>query len=193
MKRAEKKIINQKKHAELQAKARAKLKEEEKPQIIKEDIWSPEFIEKILDQVAEGKGLKPICKENKVSFRHFYRKLEEDEELRKKYDQAKKISAALDFDKIEEIAEERPREIFDAQGNKVFDRSDIEWKKVRMDAIKYRLPRKDRKYSDKLELGSDPENPLKIESKVEVVEKSIDERIKDIIRLSVSSRESTKS
>jgi hypothetical protein len=170
MKRAEKKIINQKKHAELQAKARKKLKEEKKPDKIDAKVWSPEFIESILDQVAEGKYLKHICEENRVAFRWFYKKIYEDEELTKQYEEAKRISAALDFDRLDEIAEERPREIVDAQNNKVFDRSDIEWKKVRMDCIKYRLPRKDKRYSDRIEMAGDKENPLGF-AKIDVPER----------------------
>lgn len=188
MKRKEKKELNKKIFAEMQKKARKEHNEKNKAEKIEEKKWSPEFIESILDQIADGKALKHICKENGVAFRNFYRKLNQDEELQKKYEEAVKISAANDFDEMQIIAQTQPRTIFDAQGNEVYDKSDIDYKKLQLDNHKWRLSRKDRKYSDKLELSGDPKNP--IHTKNEVIDKTDDilnARIKEIIRLSESS------
>jgi hypothetical protein len=144
--RKEKKEINKKLWQDSANKARALVKNERKEIIasLREDdelTWQDKFLEAIklgLNMVecanACAKGLGDI-----------YKEFDENEDFNKNYTRAREISNDLKAEFLEAINEEPPREGFDAQGNKFYDKTELQWRKAKEDTTKWLLSIRDPK------------------------------------------------
>lgn len=160
--RKEKSAINKANYAKIkeQLAKDAKAQRESK---IEAQRNSDEFFNQILEELFTGKSLSKILKENRAT-NYFYAKLKEDEEFRNRYLETRSLVNQIEFEEIKQIADERPREINDAQGNKIYDKTELEWRKLRIEAAKWSLAKREpKKYGDKLELAGDPTAPVKMQ------------------------------
>jgi len=89
------------------------------------------------------------------------------------YTRAREEQAETHADEIVSIADETPqtREIKDKDGNVLaitLDSAYIQWQKQRIDSRKWNAAKqRPRKYGDKVTLGGDVDNPIRIEAEVE--------------------------
>jgi hypothetical protein len=89
------------------------------------------------------------------------------------YTRAREEQAETHADEIVSIADETPqtREIKDKDGNVLaiaLDSAYIQWQKQRIDSRKWNAAKqRPRKYGDKVTLGGDADNPIRIEAEVE--------------------------
>lgn len=112
--------------------------------------WTKERIEEvfpeIFERISEGESLISICKDKKnPAPRVFLEKIDEYEELRKRYIRAREIAALRDLDKIDQIATEPLLFVEVKQGEnglgayserKTID--NVQRSRLKIDAIKWR-------------------------------------------------------
>jgi hypothetical protein len=80
------------------------------------------------------------------------------------YTKAREDQADTLADEIHAIADQMPMEKTDKEGNTSLDSAYINWMRLRIDARKWTASKlKPRKYGDRLALGGDADNPLRIE------------------------------
>jgi hypothetical protein len=110
--------------------------------------------------------------------------LQQKPDFLEQYTRAREEQADTLADEIVDIADERPEvnELIDKKTGEVLSidlsSSYIAWQKNRIEARKWTAMKlRPKKYGDKLELGGDPNNPLKFEVKVEA-EQNLAELVK---------------
>lgn len=167
--RKEKSELNKAKHKESLKKIAARqsaqkiLQEKEILENIAKAQSEEQVFGKILEEIRSGKTVRSIFSALGQDRSKLYAYCKENPDYDKRYKEALEIGCESQFDEIGDIAHEIPREIYDAQGNRVYDKSDIEWKRLRIDAAKWTLAKKmPKKYGDKLELGGDPTSPMRM-------------------------------
>lgn len=125
----------------------------------------------ICEQIAQGRPLTKICKEDGMpGVATVYRWLTEQPLFAERYTRAREDQADTMADELVAIADETPETetVFDKNGNPIDIRMHsayVQWQKNRVDARKWVAAKlKPRKYGDKTFISGDPENPLKVEN-----------------------------
>ena len=116
----------------------------------------------ICARLAEGEPITKITKDAHMPGQAtIYRWLIDNEQFREMYESARKDGAHTLASQIQEIADEKPLEVFDEAGNRRYDSGSISYNKLRMEARKWLaakyLPRV---YGDRQILAGDAENPV---------------------------------
>jgi hypothetical protein len=126
----------------------------------------------ICARLAEGEPITKITKDAHMPGQAtIYRWLIDNEQFREMYESARKDGAHTLASQIQEIADEKPLEVFDEAGNRRYDSGSISYNKLRMEARKWLaakyLPRV---YGDRQILAGDAENPVEIKQDASVFE-----------------------
>jgi hypothetical protein len=125
----------------------------------------------ICTRIAEGESLREIIKSEGMPDRTVvYDWLLKDPDFANRYARARDEQADTLADEIIAIADEQP-EIIVVKDKKTgaviehkLDNAFLQWQKNRIDARKWTAMKlKPKKYGDKLALGGDPDNPVKLE------------------------------
>ena len=149
--------------------------------------YSQALADAICVRLSQGESLRSIVKDDDMpSQRVVYLWLQEKPDFLQQYTRAREEQADTLADEIVDIADERPEvnELIDKKTGEVLSidlsSSYIAWQKNRIEARKWTAMKlRPKKYGDKLELGGDPNNPLKFEVKVEA-EQGLAELVKQI-------------
>jgi hypothetical protein len=155
---------------------------ETKPKIGRPTIFKQEIADIICIMLSEGMSLRQILKadtQGKLPAQStIYEWLIRFPLFAEQYARAREEQADTNADEILEIADEMPPEYTDKDGRTYLDQTFIAWQKNRIEARKWTAMKlKPKKYGDKLELGGDPNNPLKFEVKIEA-EQNLAELVK---------------
>jgi hypothetical protein len=136
--------------------------------------YTQAIAEELCRRLGLGEGLQPICREPAMpSQAVVYVWLRRHPEFLEMYTRAREEQAETHADEIVSIADETPqtREIKDKDGNVLaiaLDSAYIQWQKQRIDSRKWNAAKqRPRKYGDKVTLGGDADNPIRIEAEVE--------------------------
>lgn len=140
--------------------------------------YSEKIVEDICDRVACGESLNKICASEGMPHRRtVMRWLIDHEEFKRRYDVAKDMQADALVDEVLEIADDGSKDwktVTTRGGNeeKVVDNEAVQRSRLRVDARKWLAGvLKPRKYGDKtqLELSSDPNKPVVVVDRIEIV------------------------
>jgi hypothetical protein len=126
----------------------------------------------ILERIERGESLRTILKDSDMpSTRTFYKWLESDELLVKQYARACELRAENLFDEIIDIADDSSGDIkYDKDGNPYLDNEFVQRSRVRIDARKWVLGKLNpKKFSDKVTLQGDADNPIQSKLTIEVL------------------------
>lgn len=116
--------------------------------------YTPEIAERILEQLAQGMGLRTICKEDGMPTETAVRKWVHDdvEGFGSRYARARAIGLDSVAEEIIDIADEAPRMTATKDGEQV-DSGDVSHRKLRIDSRKWLLSKiLPKKYGDKVEV-----------------------------------------
>jgi hypothetical protein len=136
-------------------------------------------------RISQGESLRSIVKDGEMPSQSVvYLWLQQKPDFLEQYTRAREEQADTLADEIVDIADERPEvnELIDKKTGEVLSidlsSSYIAWQKNRIEARKWTAMKlRPKKYGDKLELGGDPNNPLKFEVKIEA-EQNLAELVK---------------
>lgn len=138
--------------------------------------YTPVQIDKILDtvliRIEQGEALRTILKDSDMpSTRTFYKWLESNELLVKQYARACELRAENLFDEILDIADDASGDTkYDKDGNPYLNNEFVQRSRVRIDARKWVLGKLNpKKFSDKLTLTGDADNPIQSKLTIEVL------------------------
>jgi hypothetical protein len=165
------------------AKAKGAATPPKAPEPVKKKIGRPTIFTKLLGdiictRIAEGESLREIIKSEGMPDRTVvYDWLLKDPEFANRYARARDEQADTLADEIIAIADEQP-EIIAVVDKKTgaliehkLDGAFLQWQKNRIDARKWTAMKlKPKKYGDKLALGGDEGNPIKVEAEVQAQE-----------------------
>jgi len=147
--------------------------------------YTPAIAEEIAQRISMGEPLRKICRdEHMPEWRTVYDWLAKDEDLSARVAHAREAGHEAMAEETLVIADERPElnPIIDSKTGEVIriDLSSayIAWQRNRIDTrLKLLACWSPAKYGNKLQMGGDPKNPLKIEVKTEA-ENSLAELLK---------------
>lgn len=147
--------------------------------------YNQSIADAICVRISQGESLRSIVKDEKMPSQSVvYLWLQQKPDFLEQYTRAREEQADTLADEIVNIADERPEvnPIIDNKTGELIrielSSSYIAWQKNRIEARKWTAMKlRPKKYGDKLELGGDPHNPLKIEVKTEA-EQSLAELLK---------------
>lgn len=136
--------------------------------------YTPELAVKICEQLAVGNSLRTVCKADDMpSVATIFVWIQKHPEFKEQYARAKEESADALAEEILDIADEGSNDWMEAN-----DPDNPGWKangehiqrsRLRVDTRKwYASKLKPKKYGEKLELGSDPNKPLRHVMKIEL-------------------------
>lgn len=147
----------------------------QKPKIGRPTTFSQHIADVICIRIAEGESLREIVKDEGMPDRStVYDWLLRHSAFADQYARAREEQADTLADEIIAIADEQPEVIAvtNKQGELIEHKLDgafLQWQKNRIDARKWTAMKlKPKKYGDKLALGGDAENPLKVEADVSI-------------------------
>jgi len=142
--REEKSEINKKNWQEniLKARALTKLEKEAAIKTIKEDD-SVEWQDKFVEAIKLGLNMIEAAKASTKGLDSVYRLLDDDEKFKKDYTHARLIADENKASFLEEMQNEEPRTIYDPQGNAIYDKTDLMWRKAKEDTTKWLLAIRD--------------------------------------------------
>ena len=149
--------------------------------------YSEKIASEICTRLTQGEPLVQMCRDEHLPHvSTIYRWLARHPDFCDTYARAREEQADTLADQIVQIADERPEvnPIIDNKTGELIrielSSSYIAWQKNRIEARKWTAMKlRPKKYGDKLELGGDPNNPLKIEVKTEA-EQGLAELVKQI-------------
>jgi len=147
--------------------------------------YSEKIASEICTRLTQGEPLVQMCRDEHLPHvSTIYRWLARHPDFCDTYARAREEQADTLADQIVQIADERPEvnPIIDSKTGELIrielSSSYIAWQKNRIEARKWTAMKlRPKKYGDKLELGGDPNNPLKFEVKVEA-EQNLAELVK---------------
>jgi hypothetical protein len=149
--------------------------------------YNQSIADAICVRISQGESLRSIVKDEEMPSQSVvYLWLQQKPDFLEQYARAREEQADTLADEIVDIADERPEvnELIDKKTGEVLSidlsSSYIAWQKNRIEARKWTAMKlRPKKYGEKLELGGDPNNPLKFEVKVEA-EQGLAELVKQI-------------
>ncbi len=109
--------------------------------------------------------MRTALQANSINPQTWYRALDADAELCKRYARAKEVQCTAMEDEIIDIADAREGDVMvDEDGRRIVDNEAVQRARLRVDARKWVLSKRiPKKYGEKLELGGNPEAPIKID------------------------------
>lgn len=129
--------------------------------------FSKELFDNICDQIAEGKSLRSICRQDDMpSKSNVMRWLNEKPELQDQYTRARNEQADTLFEECLDIADNGSRDVIEGEdGKKIVDHEVINRARLRIDTRKWMAGKlRPKKYGDKVVLGGDNDmDPIKTE------------------------------
>ena len=134
--------------------------------------YSEEVASAILERIAEGESLNKICKDDAMPSKStVFKWLGEISGFSDRYARAREAQADVLFDEILEIADDGLNDTYtDDEGNVRTNQDVIARSRLRVDARKWMAGKlRPKKYGEKLELSGDPENPLQMVTRIEMV------------------------
>ena len=135
--------------------------------------------EDVLLYLEKGWGVDRSYKKVGLVGTAFYDRLRSDKDYHGRVTRAREVGNELEFEKMLEIAEEQPNQIYDPQGNQIFDRTHIQWKQQILDVRKWRLAIKNpQKYSSTTRVDS--QISAKVETTIDSCEFIDGEEVKDL-------------
>ena len=143
--RKQKREINKATWRELSREARA-LSKKEREEVIKEirncDL---DWRDKYLEALQMGLSIAEAASASKKGLNYIYAERRSNEEFDNEHTRAREISNDLKAEAIEAMNEETPREGIDAQGNRFYDKTELQWRKAKEDSAKWLLSVRDPK------------------------------------------------
>jgi hypothetical protein len=147
--------------------------------------YTPAIAEEIAQRISMGEPLRKICRdEHMPHWTVMYDWLAQDEDLSLRVARAREAGYEALAEEALEIADERPEinELIDKKTGEILNidlsSAYIAWQRNRVDTrLKLLACWSPAKYGNKLQMGGDPKNPLKIEVKTEA-ENSLAELLK---------------
>jgi hypothetical protein len=146
-------------------------------------VYSLELADKICERLACGESMRSVCRDDAMpAMSTLFKWLREIPQFSQQYEKAKEESAEALMEDILDIADNDVKApvIVDGEpviiGGKVVERVDsaaVSHAKLRVDARKWAASKlKPKKYGDKLNVGGQEDNPLKIDTEwtIRVVE-----------------------
>jgi hypothetical protein len=147
----------------------------QKAKVGRPTTFSQHIADVICIRIAEGESLREIVKDEGMPDRStVYDWLLRHSSFADQYARAREEQADTLADEIIAIADEQPEVIAvtNKQGELIEHKLDgafLQWQKNRIDARKWTAMKlKPKKYGDKLALGGDAENPLKVEADISI-------------------------
>lgn len=142
--------------------------------------WTDEVADEICRRLAEGAGLEEICADEHLpDSAQVYRRLHVDADFCEKYARARESQAEHHLDEIIAIADNATDDVMflamdgqpDGDGGKpAINHSAIARARLQIDARKWVMSKlAPKKYGDKQILAGDADNPLKLDTKIEIV------------------------
>lgn len=99
---------------------------------------TPEIENAILAALETGESLRKACADSGVTAASVLRWVDEDDELRKRYAQARARGADAEFERLQALVEEEPP--VDESGK--VDSGWVQWQRLRVDTAKWALAKK---------------------------------------------------
>ena len=135
--------------------------------------YSQEQAIRICTAIAEGKSLNSLIKtEGMPDISTVYRWIAEHQSFREMYTKAREDQADTLADEILHISDEEPMQVIRTEDGGTIERLDsagINRNRLRVDARKWVASKlKPRKYGDRTTLAGDAENPMRLETVVEI-------------------------
>ncbi len=131
--------------------------------------YNEETALKICERLAEGESLRAICLDDDMpSKSSVFRWLDANQSFRDQYARAREFQADTMADEIQDIADDGTNDWMEKRLNdgsviEVVNHEHIQRSRLRVDTRKWVASKlKPKKYGDKLDLGSDPERPLRM-------------------------------
>ncbi len=131
--------------------------------------YNEETALKICERLAEGESLRAICLDDDMpSKSSVFRWLDANPSFRDQYARAREFQADTMADEIQDIADDGTNDWMEKRLNdgsviEVVNHEHIQRSRLRVDTRKWVASKlKPKKYGDKLDLGSDPERPLRM-------------------------------
>jgi len=133
--------------------------------------YTPELAALICNRIQCGEGMAQICRtEGMPVERTVYRWLETRPEFQQMYARAREIQADYFVDEIIEISDDSRNDWMKREGELVTDHEHVNRSRLRVDSRKWAAAKlAPRKYGDKLAVGGDADNPLKVYHRVAYV------------------------
>lgn len=133
-----------------------------KPKTGRPSTYTDEIALTICEELALGKSLATVAEiEGMPTVRCMMKWLQKRESFVQMYVRAREASADLLAEEIKDIADAKPAMMTDKGGALRVDPGSVQDKNLRVEARKFLAAKlKPRKYGDRLELASDPDNPL---------------------------------
>lgn len=117
--------------------------------------YSDELALRICEMIENGLSTREVAKIINTAVSNLFYWINTHKFFSERYAKAKEIAVDLEFEELKEIADEKPVQIYDAQANKVFDKSEILWRQQRIDVRKFRVAKlAPKKYGDKLQVDA---------------------------------------
>lgn len=150
---------------------------------------SPEKLSEVLEQIAEGKSVRGICSaENMPSERSIYAYLAASDEFSQQYARAREAQMDRYAEEILEISDDSTNDYMEKKNKdgstyEAFDAEHVQRSRLRVDSRKWLMSKlAPKKYGEKVQIGGDAENPIRIEAVKRVI---VDPRIGNTNRESV--------
>ena len=127
--------------------------------------YTPELAQEICDRISKGEPLLQICKDDRMPERRtVYDWLERIDGLSVQFARAREAGCDAMAEESLSIMDREPLAVFDDAGNKRYDSGSIAWNKNRAEhRLKLLACWNPKKYGSKVQLGGDPDNPVKVE------------------------------
>ena len=127
--------------------------------------YTPELAQEICDRISRGEPLLQICKDDRMPERRtVYDWLERIDGLSAQFARAREEGCDAMAEQSLAIMDGEPLAVFDDAGNKRYDSGSIAWNKNRAEhRLKLLACWNPQKYGNKVALGGDPGNPVKVE------------------------------
>ena len=143
--------------------------------------YTEEVAQEICERLSEGEGLVSITNDPHMPGQTtVYGWLFKRPEFAERYTRAREEQADTLADQILTIADETPETvpIRDKEGNVIeikIDSGYVAWQKQRIEARKWTAAKfRPKRYGDKVAIGGDPDNPIKIENELGIFGDIID-------------------
>jgi hypothetical protein len=130
---------------------------------------SAEKLDRVLERIASGESVKAICVDPDMpAEKTIYSHLEKDEAFAQRYTRAREAQMDHYAEEILEIADDSSRDYIEKQNSdcttyKAFDAEHVNRSRLRVDSRKWLMSKlAPKKYGDKVQVGGDPGNPIRI-------------------------------
>ena len=126
---------------------------------------TPELAAEICERLSKGEPLLQICADEHMPKRQtVYDWLERVDGLSVQFARAREAGCDAMAEESLSIMDREPLAVFDDAGNKRYDSGSIAWNKNRAEhRLKLLACWNPKKYGSKVQLGGDPDNPVKVE------------------------------